>query len=562
MTNDSRPASDGQTSSTSLSRRSLLRLTGTGVLVGSAGLATRSSAADAQVAAPAPTLPPPPDLSVVQGNSLLAFGTSSQRLMLLRLPDGDRARGWLATVRPLLTSCQDVEDHRTAFRTGTASPRGPWSALAFSSSGLRALGVPASEVGLFPEEFQEGMRARAALLGDVGPHAPETWVAPYAGGNIHAVLIAAADGARAADALVARHRRIMSSYGVEILGIEVGQDRVDQPHHEHFGFLDGISQPGVRGVTQSHDPVGNPSQGDHGQDLLWPGEFVLGHPTQDARPGADGGFTAPGPVSTTGPSWATNGSFVVFRRLRQDVPGFRAMIASAAAQVGMGSEQIAAKLVGRWPSGASVLATPDADRVDPSIADASVLDPQRINDFEFGDDLDGVQMPRCAHIRKTYPRDEELPTGGEAATQTHRLLRRGIQYGPSYDASPETRDADRGLLFIAYQSSIGRQFEFVQRRWVNDPNVPEAGDGQDPLIATGATPPVCRVQTATGEKVVQLTTVVTTTGGEYFFQPSLPAIAQLAAGPPAPRQDRTARGGDSRRGPNGGRGGRRSRDGG
>ena len=168
---------------------------------------------------------------------------------------------------------------------------------------------------------------------------------------------------------------------------------------------------------------------------------------------------------------------------------------------------------------------------------SSLLDDDKINNFEYGADEEGDVVPRAAHIRKVYPRDEATPGGGEADTQTHRLLRRGIAYGEPYDpgAQIDSRHAgnatfphDRGLLFLCYQASLEDQFEFVQSRWVNSPVFPQPGDGQDPVIAQEAEQ---RSFNAPTLKTPELTLpqFVTTTGGEYFFSPSISALVSLAS---------------------------------
>ena len=146
-------------------------------------------------------------------------------------------------------------------------------------------------------------------------------------------------------------------------------------------------------------------------------------------------------------------------------------------------------------------------------------------------------MPLAAHIRKAYPRDEDTPGGGEEDTQTHRLLRRGIPYGaslPRGDESSSAADEDRGLLFLCYQTSIERQFEFVQARFVNDPDFPEPGAGQDPIITQDPATGSFTLPGGRQEHVALLQRFVTTTGGEYFFQPSRSALAALSAAPTAP----------------------------
>ena len=381
------------------------------------------------------------------------------------------------------------------------------------------------------------------------------WVGPFASSDVHGVLLLAADAPAALDRLGSVHTQRMAAYEVRVVFDDAGRVRSDQPGHEHFGFKDGVSQPGIRGLTRRQDPEDD-EQGLPGQELLWPGEFVLGYPTQiaTADPDSDEGANGnPGPISRSGPAWTADGSYLVFRRLRQDVAGFRRFVADAAAHQGVSAERFGAKLVGRYPSGAPLERTDgapkgfDPSKADPSRKDPGILDPRKINNFEFAqDDADGKLVPRAAHIRKAYPRDEKTPTGGEADTQTHRIMRRGIPYGESYreDApagSAAGTDADRGLLFLGYQASLERQFEFVMSQWFNDPDHPERGDGHDPVLSQATR---TKQFTLPGGSPVHLTMqrFIFTTGGVYLFQPSIAALRQLShpstAPAPSPRTPR------------------------
>jgi Dyp-type peroxidase family len=227
----------------------------------------------------------------------------------------------------------------------------------------------------------------------------------------------------------------------------------------------------------------------------------------------------------------------VFRRLSQDVAGFRQFMSEAAREQGVSEELIGAKLVGRYKSGAPLELT-GAQATDPGTADAALLTDAKINDFEYGDDPDGAVVPLGSHIRKTYPRDEPTDEGGEEDTQTHRILRRGIPFGASLPEQARAAEAgaafpnDRGLLFLCYQTSIERQFEFIQRRWVNDPNFPKPGSGHDPVMSqVEKREPLAIPGTRTGH-VALMQRFVTTTGGEYFFQPSVSALRHLAGAVP------------------------------
>jgi len=472
-------------------------------------------------------------LGDIQGNVLAGFNKDHQALLFVAFPSAAAGRAFVSSAAGSVASVDEVAAFNASFRSSvnrsgseTSAPTATWTNLALSHAGLARLERPADELGTFPEEFRAGMRGRAAVIGDTDASAPAQWLAPFQR-DLHAVVIVAADRSADLDAEVARQEQLARDVGVEVAFVQRGETRVDAPGHEHFGFKDGVSQPGVRGFTKQQNPD-DENQGVPGQDLLWPGEFVLGYPRQA---GIGGGEDA-GAVSASGPAWTANGSYLVFRRLRQDVAGFRAFVAETAQAQGMSEDLLGAKLVGRYKSGAPLAITgPKAS--DPGASDPSLLADTAVNDFEFEeDDPDGAVVPLAAHIRKAYPRDADTPDGGEEDAQTHRMLRRGIPYGTSLAAGAESDDAvDRGLLFLCYQTSIARQFETVQRHFVNDPDFPRAGAGQDPIITQSPATGSFTLPGGRPNHVALMQRFVTTTGGEYFFQPSISALAQLGATP-------------------------------
>ena len=555
-------------------------------------------------AAPTPTLPI--NFGNIQGNILGGFNKDFQTLLFLHFSDADKGRAWLAHMARNIASSDDVVQFNNLFKLLRARHgreglvQATWTNLAFTFSGLQALG--AANADAFPQAFKDGMAARAARLGDVGPSAPAHWVggsAALGAKDIHAVLIVASDIEDEVDpdrspllpnSTVAGYIQNLGFNGtVTLRYVQRGRTRLDirdpqghtvQAGHEHFGFKDGVSQPGIRGVDTPADPA-NPNQGNPGQDLLYPGEFVLGYPAQipTPDPAASGPNPNPGPVSASGPDWTTDGSYLVFRRLRQDVQGFRQAVASRAPALASAlglpagtdaTDLMGAKLVGRYASGCPLEQRKDqADpytpaAVDPGKADPNLGDSDLVNNkFEYGGDPLGLNVPRGAHIRKAYPRDqigtEQNGSDTESRTQTHRLLRRGIPFGASLGASAngEANAAfphDRGLLFLCYQTDLERQFEFVQSAWINAADFPcreaaaaqESGqplypngtagpDGEDPVIAQ--TPQGPYAIPTHGNAVTRLPDLkhfVTMTGGDYFFQPSITALYALArVAPPA-----------------------------
>jgi Dyp-type peroxidase family len=500
-------------------------------------------------------------LDNIQGNVVGGFNKDFQTFLFLKFKTAAKGRAWIKEISDsdsevgiAKSSSKEVLKFNAQFKAlkaeGVANPEAlitaSWTNLGISFEGFKALNVKQTDLAKFPIAFRDGMAARKNHIGDLGNSGPSKWIGPFGSKELHAVLIVAAD--KPSD-LTDRVTEITSTpafqAGATVLLQQEGKTRIAEPGHEHFGFKDGVSQPGLRGITPPDDPIGNPDQGHPGQDLLWPGEFVLGYPTQKpkAKPGVDGLNPDPGPVSKSGPSWTNDGSYLVFRRLAQDVPAFRQHVNNLAAANGISPDLMGAKLVGRYKSGCPLEARefqpdpftpsstdPGSPKATPALANSDTLN----NNFEFGDDATGAVCPIGAHIRKAYPRDERiLPKAedSESETQTHRLLRRGIPFGESFgDAQGGSANDPRGLLFLCYQKDIEKQFEFVQQSWVNNPNFPPFPQGvtagQDPIIAQSVRG---SFQLDPTKPSIQVNHFVTTTGGEYFLAPSIEALQKIGA---------------------------------
>jgi Dyp-type peroxidase family len=348
---------------------------------------------------------------------------------------------------------------------------------------------------------------------------------------------------------------------------ENGDRRSDLVGHEHFGFFDDVSQPGVRGYT-SEEPKEYLTErqisedqkpetwlyGRPGEDLVWPGEFILGYPKTSPDP------LVPGPIAPAVPEWTRNGSFLVFRRLRQDVGLFWRTMRDEAARLqnlpgfgNMTDERLAALLVGRWPSGAPVNRVPDEDdwhlgqedRANNNFlfdSDTSklLLVDQYSDDFPMATaDPAGLTCPWAAHIRKLNTRDSSSDMGGRDSTYKARILRRGIPFGEPLDDryADETSDPERGkrgLLFLSVQASIESQFEFLMARWINDPSRPKMPGGHDMLIGQNGQPGEERVRrcilfgTDFQQAMLEVDKEwVIPTGGGYFFVPSMSALRDV-----------------------------------
>ena len=461
------------------------------------------------------------DLNDIQGNILVGFNKLHAAYIGVKFPSAAAGRAWLAALAPQIASTAQVQGGGSATLFN----------VAFTYPGFKVLGVTASELATFPADFRAGMLARAAVLGDVGLSAPSRWPAALRQQS-HALVIIAADSSAGRNAAITQQQQLAAQNGVTVLWVQKGDARAEKPGTEHFGYKDGISQPGIRGFTKVANPA-KPNEGAPGQDLVWPGEFLIGHPRQA---GAGKPITAKGATAAGGPAWAVNGSFLVFRRLRQDVAGWRAFTKKTAKALKMSDDLVGAKLFGRFKSGAPV-AKVGNKLTDPGPKSPALLTTNNINNFKYAADPTGKLVPLASHIRKANPRDEAFHAGGLADTLTHRILRRGIPFGTSLPEnapsnSPLNNPAypnDRGLFFVCYQSSIARQFEHMQSTWANNPNFPKKAAGQDPVTAQNALPGTFTVQGTVAHHVELLARFVITTGGDYYFQPSISALSTLSA---------------------------------
>jgi Dyp-type peroxidase family len=433
----------------------------------------------------------------IQGNVHPGFNKDGQAFLWLRFPSSDAARAWLRETVSDITSAGEVIAFRARrerrLRPEVGQLRSTWVNVAFSKAGLDLLRP--SPAGTFPEAFERGMARRAGLTGD----SPDTW---RFGGTpdteAHALVVIGTDTESDLQAALTAQRERLARHGARDLFLEaLGEDCRGAKlsgalrGHEHFGYRDGISQPALDGAAGA-------------------GDFVLGY--------AD----ATGQASGCLPGWTRDGSYVVFRRLRQDVAGFHQALETLLKSSGLKNRaQLGAKLVGRWPSGAK-LGDP-IEESDPGVVAA----PTEYASDEYAADPTGARVPRFAHVRKAHPRDAN---GGGAH---HRLLRRGIPYGPPLAATesggpPPDDGRDRGLIFLAYQADLGHGFELVQR-WLNDRNLPAPRTGPDPIAGQVDDPTRLVLRSSTAlPTAFDMHHFVSMTGGGYFFMPSISAVRFLA----------------------------------
>ncbi len=430
----------------------------------------------------------------------------------LQVREPIQARAWIA---------------RVASQVAAGTPRAERFALhlAFTYSGLAALGLPERALRGFSREFIEGMYGdhRSRFLGDVGESAPERWAwGGPTSETVHAVLMVyGADRAATSERFQAEQELWRESGWADVHALPT----CPRSGREHFGFADGISQPAIEGYHEASSTY----------HRVRAGEFILGYPNEYGlytdRPLVDG--SRPGALSlpadvegSTLRDFGRNGTYLVMRQLRQDVVAFRETL-DALTRNEDGSpnvkeqERLAAQMVGRWPSGAPLMASPHQD--DPSKA--------RENDFGYHrEDREGLSCPVGAHVRRANPRDALEPSPGTEESLTvnrrHRMLRRGRIYGG--ELPPGAVDnADRGLMFVAVNANISRQFEFVQHSWIVDPRFNGMFGESDPITGASAEN-IFRVPgNPVRTRCVGLPRFVSVVGGAYFFLPGIRALRFL-----------------------------------
>ncbi len=456
---------------------------------------------------------PPPHYDalrdVVQANILTyREGMTHGLVALVRCHDPEAMRDWLQRVGPRVSAESSAREADVIN-------------LGFTYAGLRHFASRA-ELQELPKEFRQGMEARAGLLGDTGAiNSPEQWMRPIrnwpapmdpdvterdstALGSVDAVLIV--QGRRAGVAgdhlWSGRHplhdvlAELVHGARVEVLHVQALRREVER---EHFGFTDNISQPApvIAGLE-----VAAPSR-----DRVALGEIVLGY--ENAR-----GFTERWPAAASGEdNLFTDGTFLVFRKLEQDVAAYRTFVAQR--------PQLDSGILGRDIETGDPLVGPDG----------------RSNDFDYGDDRSGARCPLFAHVRRANPR----PRDPQLRERTPRILRRSFTYGSRYEDEPER---DRGLFFMAYNASIAQQYEVVQR-WINGGNSSGALSGQTDLFC-GTLPPKsgpyfvgdARIQPPERQ-------LVNLRWGLYLFVPSLRVLERWSRPPVAlngPDAQQVARG--------------------
>ncbi|AKJ30186.1 Dyp-type peroxidase [Caldimonas brevitalea] len=417
------------------------------------------------------------------------FGTH----MLLRLDTPEGGRSLLRRLAPHVRSAADWWDHRDD----------AWVAVALTYPGLCALQLPEATLQSFPQAFRDGMRARADRLRDSGENAPEHWEAPYGTGEVHVALtIFSGDRDRWHEMLASVRAQLADTAGVSVLGTHDFGARPDS--RNPFGYRDNISNPVIEGAGV--DPL--PGQ----REAIKAGEFILGYPSES------GALLAMPQPERLG----RNGTFAVLRKYRSRVGEFNRFLQQHA-DSDAEREQLAAKLVGRWRSGAPLALAPQHD--DPALG----RDPRRNNDFDYHDDPDGLKVPLGCHMRRMNPRDTELAVLTDV--KLHRIIRRSTSFGPRWrpDLLDDEAEDERGLFFIFMSARAMTTVEFLQQEWINRGNFMRLGDERDPVVGLQSPQSTFTLpRKPVRQRLRDLRTFNVLRGGEYLFMPGLSALRWLA----------------------------------
>ena len=477
------------------------------------------------------------DLADIQGIILRGYRMPMLRHFLLTVGDPAQARRQLGRLVsgneadvPQITT---AEDWHVGFEPGpadnpSAAPRcKPDYCLNIGITwpGLVALDmkerVPTLSFKSFGA-FVEGAAQRAELIGDTGAGSPQNWIGSFGKGHDHVLVTLYAISPEAmksySDRLSAwfaeenAFHEIWRQDGMALMEMQNGQPVFTSKLH--FGYTDGISLTTIRGGPEKYHP-------DH-QQPCEPWLFVL---QEDAV-----NYEVPAPREL-----GLNGSFAVFKKIETDVVDFETFLQSNKDKID--PELLAAKMCGRWRNGVPLALSPDTD------SPAGGISPEQLNNFEYvnadgSGDPKGIRCPVGAHIRRVNPRGQ--PVAGQGlpggSNNAHRLIRRGLPYGPIYDPSKPYDGIERGILFYFINSNIENQYEFVQRRWVNDAEFAGAvrlnPRSKDPLIGTqDPAESIFVIPQANGDPPIEVkgfSTFATTKASAYLFLPSITAIKFIA----------------------------------
>jgi Dyp-type peroxidase family len=415
------------------------------------------------------------------------------RYEFLTFRTASAGRAWLRAITEKVTTA-------AAVRSGQLDAR--WVTVALSWNGIRVLGLDDDSLASFPAEFRQGMAARAEILGLTGSNHPKHWKDGLASADLHAIVILFARDVPERERCRIEHEKFLSRCaGVELMAsLDLEAIPPFDYAHEHFGYRDRLSQPVIEGAGEEPMPGSGPA--------LKAGEFFLGYPDEE-------GISVERPQPET---LSRNGSYLAYLMIEEHVGVFRDFLRQHG-ETHDEQELVAAKLMGRWRSGAPLVLSPDKD--DPKLAG----DLQHTNDFDYGKmDPHGYGCPLGAHIRRMNPRDTA------ANMNRRKMIRRGGTYGPPLPEGVPEDGQERGIAAFVGCASLVRQFEFAMNVWANDPNFHELGNERDPFLGTqDGTFDMTIPKRPIRKKIKGLSAFTTIRGGAYFFLPGIKALRYLAS---------------------------------
>jgi deferrochelatase/peroxidase EfeB len=508
------------------------------------------------------------ELDDIQGDSVVGLQKDFQWFVFFTIGDTARFKEFarrtllsrISSAAQVLKREHELQAHKESGHKGKLPLFG--LNIGFTRAGLVKLGVPGLDE-FNDSAFKDGMASRSTSVlnnPEHGPYSAREWTVGGQGKTLHGVILITGPSKAGVDEIKEELIIDLAAASGGPVTPVCGMTRPNNRGHEHFGFRDGISNPII--ILDERLPASG---------YTWPGEVVFGYPSQDPE-----SPIYPGKLASGGPEWTRNGSLMVVLRLVQRVPEFDRFIKAKADKLGMDRELFAARIVGRWKSGAPLSITPLLD--DPLLG----ADKQRNNDFNFDNDQLGRRCPFASHIRKAYPRNDirdfieletqklklaakkletqkleletqkleiknkEFETKSESEKReffandayTHRVMRRSIPFGPELTSEEMARGktaegVERGLMFVCYQTSIERQFEYIVKNFINDD--PANKRGPDALLGRGRDVKGLALSYPSGDphQSISLDTFVSPTGGDYFFVPSLRAFEEFVAAPDA-----------------------------
>jgi deferrochelatase/peroxidase EfeB len=528
------------------------------------------------------------DLGDIQGNIVKAygrFGFPVARHVFYNIGSAEVGRQFVTDITPLVTTSYPWTDPSTIPPVAMN--------IAFTYEGLRHLDVPEETLHGFSDEFSMGMKARRDIVGDTGPNHYSRWDPMWnleERGEAQHVHMLVSINAKTEDFIEERYLQLQQILaraiakfpevpppgvtqltghrgpGGALLDYQPSAALVDRWDKEHFGYSDGISGTFFREcgedprlVIGGGKPNGKDPRTPEGWEPLEPGEFILGHPDESgAYP------EAPGP-----PLFSRNGTFLVYRKLHQNVASFNSYLEQEGARYPGGKEALAAKFAGRWRNGAPLTRFPTEAEANQFVNEVAALQTRvrgktatpeeraRLDElklqfvaFDYDDDLEGTRCPFGSHTRRTNPRSGLMfaAKGGfgqpafdspGALSNRRRILRRGLPYGLVEDCP--TDDGDHGVIMIILNADLSRQFEFVQQQWINFGNDFRLANDKDPLLGNHGIDAEGR---GAGRMVIEgdartntppyfcsnMPTFVETRGGDYFFVPSMTCLRMIGLG--------------------------------